>query len=104
MSAALAEILSLSEQLHALSREQDWQGMLALAKQRQEKLEHYFGQQPLPDDEALIRSTMTKVQSMDQTLMQLVGHQRQHLLQEAMDLRQRWQMSNTYQRVQNLQT
>lgn len=104
MSPALAEIISLSEQLRTLAGKQEWSSMLAIARDRQHKLETYFSQMPPPDSVELIKTALTAVQQADQLLSVQARHHRQQLLQDAVDLRQRWQMSSTYQRVQNLQT
>ena len=78
--------------------------MLAIARDRQHQLETYFSQTPPPDSVELIKTALTAVQQADQILSVQARHHRQQLLQDAVDLRQRWQMSSTYQRVQNLQT
>lgn len=101
MSPALAEITALSQQLQQLAQQQQWPEMLALAQQRQHCLEQYFGQ-PLQDEVEQVRLALLEIQQTDQTLMQQARQHRQHLLQETVDLRQRWQISDTYQRVQNL--
>ncbi|MFN4292448.1 MAG: hypothetical protein ACK4E7_16455 [Permianibacter sp.] len=104
MSPTLAEIVALSDELKRLATVQDWSGMVSIGHTRQEKLEAYFAATPLPDDGALVREVLTAIQQTDAVLLREAGSQRQRLLQDAVDLRQRWQMSNTYQRVQNLQT
>lgn len=104
MSPALAEIVALSDELKRLAAVQDWSGMVNIGHTRQEKLDAYFAATPLADDSALLREVLTAIQQADAALLREAGSQRQRLLQDAVDLRQRWQMSNTYQRVQNLQT
>jgi len=104
MSPALTEIVSLSEQLRALAALQAWDGMLTVARERQHRLEVYFDQNPAPDAVDLIRSALTAIQQADQVVSAQAGTYRQQLLQDAVDMRQRWQMSSTYQNVQNLQT
>ena len=104
MSQALADILSLTEQLRLLAGSEDWSTMLAVAKQRQQLLEHYFGQAVLADTPAVVRQAMATLQQVDQHLAAQARQHRQQLLSDAVDLRQRWQMSDAYQRVQNLQT
>ena len=104
MSPALAEIVALSDELKRLATLQDWLGMVAVGQTRQEKLEAYFAHTPLADDSELVRGVLAAIQQTDAALLREAGSQRQRLLQDAVDLRQRWQMSNTYQRVQNLQT
>lgn len=103
MSPALAEIVRMSDQLAVLAEHADWDQMLALAAQRQQQLERYFDQATLPDSPALIEQTLTAIQQRDQQLSVNARKQRDQLLSDAIDLRQRWQMSDTYQRVQNLQ-
>ena len=57
---------------------------------------------PLPDSADMIQSALNSVQQTDHALSLLARQHRQHLLQDAVDLRQRWQSSNAYQGVQNL--
>lgn len=104
MSPALADIIALSEQLRILAGKQEWNSMLTVARDRQHQLEAYFSLTPPPDDEELIKTALSAVQQADQLLSVQARNHRQQLVQDAVDLRQRWQMSSTYQRVQNLQT
>ena len=104
MSPALAEIVALSEQLQQLAGQQNWPAMLDIGHTRQQQLAAYFSGQPLADEPELIREVLTKIQQTDAVMMKDAGTQRQKLLQDAVDLRQRWQMSTTYQSVQNLKT
>lgn len=102
MSPALAAIVNQSERLQALAGTEDWSEMLRLARDRQQQLEHYFSEEPLPDSAEIIRAAMLPIQQADLVLAEQARSQRQHLLQESIDLRQRWQMSDFYQRVQSL--
>ncbi|NQD38049.1 hypothetical protein HPT27_13535 [Permianibacter sp. IMCC34836] len=103
MSPALAEIVALSEKLQALSVSSDWTAMLTVARQRQQLLDHYFASKPLPDPDELVQGTLGKIQKEDGVLNQLARNHRQKMLEEVIDLRQRWQMSDAYQTVQQLQ-
>lgn len=102
MSPALSHILDLSKQLQALAQAQDWTHMLQVARTRQQQLESYFRLDPLPDAADIVQTALQDVQQTDHALSLLASQHRQHLLQDAVDLRQRWQSSNAYQGVQNL--
>ncbi len=102
MSPELRQIRQLSESLVALASRQDWQTMLQTAKQRQQMLEQYFAQAELPDPKDIVREVLAAIQAADQSLSSQASKQRQQFLADAVDLRQRWQTSSSYQKIQNL--
>ncbi len=102
MSPELRQIRQLSESLVAMASQQDWPAMLQAAEQRQQALEQYFAHTELPDPKEIVRKALTEIQAADQALLSLATKQRQQLLTDAVDLRQRWQTSSSYQQVQNL--
>lgn len=76
------KIESMTQQMHVLSEEENWQGMIELESERQNLLKHYFAEPVTETEAAVIAEKIKEILHSDEKLM-LLGQRKKDEAAEA---------------------